>query len=190
MKQLLTVVAWCLIAAYPLIVFYGLQRLPMHYLGVLLVGLGLVRLVSVRAPQGGALLQYLLAIVLILVVLNAVVADNPNGFKFYPVVVNLVMLSVFLFSLYRGQPMIERFARLAEPDLPLSAIPYTRKVTIVWCVFFLCNGAMALYTAIAASFEVWVWYNGVLAYLIMGILFGVEWLVRRRVRRTNNARVN
>ncbi|WP_223486976.1 hypothetical protein [Stenotrophomonas indicatrix] len=30
--------------------------------------------------------------------------------------------------------------------------------------------------------DVWMLYNGMLAYVMMGLLFGGEWLVRRRVK--------
>ena len=78
--------------------------------------------------------------------------------------------------------MVERLARLSEPDLSDRAIRYTRKVTILWCCFFVGNGLVALYTALWASFEVWAWYNGAVAYALMALLFSVEWLVRRQVR--------
>ena len=32
--------------------------------------------------------------------------------------------------------MIERFARIREPNLSMQAVSYTRRVTQVWCVFF------------------------------------------------------
>ena len=75
--------------------------------------------------------------------------------------------------------MIERFARLGEADLPPAAIGYTRRVTQIWCVFFVGNGALAIYTALYASRDDWALYNGCIAYLLMGALFGGEWLFRR-----------
>jgi len=55
-------------------------------------------------------------------------------------------------------------------------------VTIVWCVFLLLNGLVALWTALYASLELWTAYNGFVAYLLMGALFGGELLVRKFVR--------
>jgi uncharacterized membrane protein len=71
---------------------------------------------------------------------------------------------------------------LSEPDLPPFAVIYTRRVTGVWCGFFVLNGSLALATALWASNQVWALYNGLLAYVMMGALFGGEWLVRRRVK--------
>jgi uncharacterized membrane protein len=73
-------------------------------------------------------------------------------------------------------------ARLREPDLPPHAVVYVRRVTQVWCGFFLLNGSVALATALWASERVWALYNGLIAYLLIGTLFAVEWLVRQRVK--------
>lgn len=99
---------------------------------------------------------------------------------FYPVLVNLVFLIVFAISLRRQQSIVEVIARRIDPDLPQEGIHYTRQVTKVWCLFFIVNGAIALWTT-TRSPEIWALYNGLIAYLLMGLLFGAEWLVRRRI---------
>jgi uncharacterized membrane protein len=107
--------------------------------------------------------------------------------RLYPALMNAAMLAAFLHTLWRPPSMIERFARLVEPDLPPEGVRYTRRVTGAWCVFFVVNGAIALWTALAASDEVWALYNGLIAYLLMGALAGGELLVRARVKRAANA---
>ena len=107
--------------------------------------------------------------------------------KLYPLLINAVMLSVFAYTLISPPSMIERFARLREPDLPTPAIAYTRRVTQVWCGFFVINGLIALATALWASEAAWSLYNGVIAYLLMGVLFGGEYLIRLRFRRRHHA---
>jgi uncharacterized membrane protein len=77
--------------------------------------------------------------------------------------------------------MVERIARFREPALPQEAVKYTRRVTQVWCLFFLGNGLIALWTAIWQSARAWFWYNGVIAYLLIGALFAGEWLIRHRM---------
>ena len=102
--------------------------------------------------------------------------------KFYPVFVNAALLSAFIYSLIVPPSMVERFARLREPELPVSAMYYTRRVTQIWCVFFAINGTIALITALWASAALWTLYNGFIAYLLMGLLFTGEYLVRWRFR--------
>jgi uncharacterized membrane protein len=76
--------------------------------------------------------------------------------------------------------MIERFARLSCPELPLAGIQYTRRVTAVWCLFFILNGSVAAASAFSTR-EWWLLYNGLISYLLMGALYLGEWLVRRQV---------
>jgi len=103
--------------------------------------------------------------------------------KLYPVLVSLVLLIVFSTTLIFPPSMVERFARMSEPDLPLVAVTYTRCVTQIWCVFFVVNGAIALVTAIWATELVWSLYTGVISYVLMGSLFGGEFLYRQRFKR-------
>ena len=112
----------------------------------------------------------------------ATVLNQALPLKLYPALVNAVMLVVFGTSLRFGPPLVERLARLQEPELPAFALAYTRRVTQVWCGFFVLNGGLALLTALYASDRVWMLYNGLLAYVMMGVLFAGEWLVRRRVK--------
>jgi uncharacterized membrane protein len=60
-------------------------------------------------------------------------------------------------------------------------------VTQVWCLFFLCNGGVALYTALYSSLAFWTLYNGLIAYVLMGLVFAIEYGVRQLVRRGNGA---
>ncbi|MDR2874722.1 MAG: hypothetical protein LBV44_02170 [Methylobacillus sp.] len=106
--------------------------------------------------------------------------------KLYPFLVNLGMLLLFSFSLYFPPTVAERIARLRDPDLPEHVVWYTRQVTKVWCLFFILNGSVAFYLSFYGSDEIWTLYNGVIAYLLMGALFAIEYLCRLRFRRLHN----
>jgi uncharacterized membrane protein len=107
--------------------------------------------------------------------------------KLYPVLVNMAFLAAFGISLTTPMSMVERMARLREPDLPPEGVRYTRRVTQAWCVFFVINGSIALVTSLWASEAVWSLYNGVIAYGLMGMMFGGEMLLRRRMRKVSHA---
>ncbi len=109
----------------------------------------------------------------------ALICRSVWSLLFYPVLVNLAFLIVFAVSLRREQSIIETFARRLDPDLPPEGVRYTRRVTKAWCVFFIVNGSIALWTT-GQSPEIWALYNGLIAYLLMGLMFGGEWLTRRR----------
>lgn len=99
--------------------------------------------------------------------------------KLYPCAVSAALLLVFGASLLRPPTVIERIARFQDPALPAEGVAYTRAVTVAWCAFFICNGSVAAFTAFHASDRVWALYNGVIAYGLMGAMFGGEMLIRR-----------
>lgn len=163
---------------YPLLAYVSLQQSHGSVLLPIIVALALLR--SWRSPElieRASLFGLCLVIILSWWVLPAAITV-----KLYPVLMNLVMLIVFGSSLWQKQTVIERIARLKEKDLPPAGVLYTRRVTQVWCVFFLVNGAISLGTALLAGDKLWTLYNGGLAYLLMGGLFSGEWLVRRKIR--------
>jgi uncharacterized membrane protein len=98
------------------------------------------------------------------------------------VLVNAALLLVFAASLVSPPSVIERIARLRDPALPPAAVVYTRRVTIVWAVFFVLNGAAAFYTARFTPLETWALYNGLIAYLLMAALFAIELAIRAVVK--------
>ncbi len=163
--------------AYPAVVYVALGHVGPRWIALLLVVLALARawITRERFWLAAAGLALLLA-------LAGLVGDHWAPLKLYPALVNLVLLGVFAVSLRHGPPVAERLARLREPELPAAAVVYTRRVTQVWCGFFLVNGAIAVATALWASAGAWALYNGAISYAAMGVLMGVEWLVRRRVR--------
>jgi uncharacterized membrane protein len=108
-----------------------------------------------------------------------VVTDSELLLRFYPSLVNLGLLIAFGATLARGPSMIEKFARLGRPDLPPGAVRYTRRVTQVWCGFFVLNGAFSAYTAFFWSRANWSLYNGIIAYGLIGALLAGEYVWRR-----------
>lgn len=88
----------------------------------------------------------------------------------YPSLVNLGLLIAFGMTLVHGPSMIEKFARLRHPDLGVHGVRHTRRVTKVWCAFFALNGAFSAYTAVFWTRAAWSLYNGVIAYVLIGVL--------------------
>lgn len=162
---------------YPPVLYFGSQYLPTPILALLLLPLLLL-----RGGGGFAIGRWLIPGVLLLVA-AAIASDALLPLKLYPVLMNVIFLALFASSLRYPPPIIERIARLREPHLSPAGVAYTRKVTQVWCGFFVLNGGLALWTTLWASDRVWFWYNGVIVYVLIGTLFGGEWLVRRRVMR-------
>ncbi|MNO30044.1 hypothetical protein D3C76_199760 [compost metagenome] len=165
-------------ALYPFAVYFGMAHFAPWQFGLLLGALWLARAVS--APRRPGSLWLALAALAFCTLLG--VANNPQLLRWYPVLINGFLLTLFGSTLLRGMPMVERLARLREPDLPPRAVRYTRRVTQVWCLFFLGNGLIAAALTLWAPLSWWTLYNGLIAYAAMGMLFAGEWLVRLRLR--------
>jgi uncharacterized membrane protein len=171
-----------LLLAYPIGVYFGLQYLEPRYLGLLLLILLAVRLVLVRKHLNRKNLNSLLPVTVAstLLCLLILIFNQASMVRLNPALVNLVLLASFGYTLYSPPSMIERLARLSGADISGPAVAYTRNVTAAWCLFFLLNGAVALYTSFFTSLETWTLYNGLIAYLLMGLLFLVEYYVRQQ----------
>ncbi|OOQ71268.1 DNA gyrase subunit B [Vibrio parahaemolyticus] len=184
MRQLLTGLSAIVLFAYPFAVYFGIDKFGLNLVGGLLIAALLLRLfVANKTPlKEFKFLALTTGAVGILLVALGMVFKQHGWLKFYPVVVNICMLCVFAFSLKQPQSIIERLARLQEPELLPSGVAYTRKVTMVWCVFFVLNAAFALYTCFL-QVKIWTLYNGLISYLLAGSLFAGEWIVRQFVRK-------
>jgi len=182
-KALITVLASGVLMLYPFAIYFGLNYFSPSVLSTLLVGLLLLRLLLVKKTL--TKMPWLLPATLLgaIAISYSLVSNSTLGFKLYPIMVNLAMLGVFSYSIYRPPTVIETFARITDKHLTPQAIQYTVKVTFVWCIFFIINGLISFYTAIFSSFEVWMLYNGFVAYVLMGILMGIEYLVRIQVKK-------
>ncbi|MFW0756615.1 hypothetical protein ACN1C3_18045 [Pseudomonas sp. H11T01] len=163
---------------YPFAVYYGMEHFAPWQFGLLLGSLWLARALTGKRRPG----SLWMAVAAIAFCLLLALLDSPLLLRWYPVLISSFMLALFGLSLKYGPPVVERLARLSEPDLPDKAIRYTRQVTIAWCVFFLCNGLLAAALTLWAPVSWWTLYNGLISYGLMGLLFAIEWLLRQRVR--------
>lgn len=169
--------------AYPVLVYLSLGRLDVRWIALGLIVLAGLRLWSEKQRTWVAVAAGAVALAALTALTRAA-----WPLKLYPVLISLTMLAVFGYSLRYPPSAIERLARLSDPNLPPHAVAYTRRVTQVWCGFFLFNGTVALITALWASDHIWALYNGLISYGLMGLLFAGEWLLRQRVRRSFEAR--
>jgi len=178
LQRLLAVLS-CLL--YPVAIFFGLRVAEPRHVALMLITILLLRRnrQAVRLLASLSVIDLLVLTGLLLLAGSVAVTNSELLLRLYPAAVNLGMLLLFGGSLRFPPSMIERFARLGEADLPPAAIGYTRRVTQVWCAFFVGNGAIAAYTALHASRDDWALYNGFVAYLLLGSLIGGEWLFRR-----------
>ena len=173
---MLRIVLALLSMAYPFLWYWGRDNGAFVYLAL---GMGVLWLF--RAWQSPTWGSRLMALVVALFFAAVCMLRQPQAMYWYPVGVSLLMLLVFGGSLWAKQTVIERLARLRQPNLPLAAVVYTRKVTQVWCAFFILNAVICGGLVWAQAWSAWAFYTGVVAYLLMGLLLAGEWLYRHWV---------
>ena len=172
--------------AYPVAIYLALQRFEPRQ--VALVGLGLLALRTALIARR-RLIDYARALAgpgLAVVATQALAAlfNHPLALLLTPAGVSLALLASFAQSLRGPLPMIERFARVAAPDLSHEEVGYCRSVTLLWCGFFALNGSIEVGLALAAPIELWTLYTGFVSYLLIGTLFALEYIYRHwRFRR-------
>jgi uncharacterized membrane protein len=167
------------VVLYPLYVWWAVQH--WHPAAALLPAVAIALLKSCSRGTSTAMRGFFLlsSLVLLIAIFQQ---QSENAMLYYPVWVNAGMFLLFTSSLWFPPPIVERIARMMEGELDPVAIAYTRKVTQVWAGFFFINGCIAFSTAWLGNWDLWLLYNGAIAYGLMGLLMLIEWLVRRRVK--------
>lgn len=177
---MLTIVTAVLTVAYPLAVYYGLTRLGTRSVAILLavllvLGALLKAKTIVREPREALGLLVALGALLLSGLL-----DDHRFMLITPVLINAGLFITFAGSLRTDTPLVERFARMQVSDLSAEELRYCRSVTQVWSAFFVLNGGTAALLALFAPLAWWALYNGLLAYLLIGLLGATEYVIRKR----------
>ncbi|MGE3538571.1 MAG: hypothetical protein AB7N91_14235 [Candidatus Tectimicrobiota bacterium] len=168
---------------YPFAVYFE-RDLPSPHLAFVLIGICMANHLLARAkcvPRTRLLTPVIL--VAVLYILGALLG-HPGFLLYVPVLIAASLMLSFGYSLLVPPSMIEVFARMLVPSLSAEERAYCRQVTCLWVGFFLCNGIVAFFTACCASLGLWSLYNGLIVYMIMGLLFALEigyrsWRFRR-----------
>ncbi len=166
--------------SYPFLVWFSLDYLQPRSLALLLAGLFLLRLLrkNTHLPKTANLMAPACVVFLLTVAL----LNQSQWLLAYPVFVSLSFFCVFTYSLAYPPTIVERLARLEDPQLPPKGVIYTRKVTQAWSAFFLINAALSLASVWHGDPWLWSLYNGCVFYILMGLLMLVEMSIRRKVK--------
>jgi uncharacterized membrane protein/acyl-CoA synthetase (AMP-forming)/AMP-acid ligase II len=183
MKQ---IVFYILAAIYPILVFCFLVifKVPVRFFSLALIAFGLVYFLGITGTKKKAGFRVLSALLLGCLGLLCFATNSPLILKLYPILMNGTMLCAFGSTLFSPPSMIFRFAVLQDKSIRGSLAErriegYCRKVTLIWCIFFVLNGGVAVYSVFFASDAFWSIYNGGVSYILIGILFAGELIVRK-----------
>ena len=181
LSRALGVLVPVVVVAYPLVVYFCFTRLSpgRSALVLLIVVVPLVAGGLRRAGPGRLrILGFLPIVTAVLLMLTA--ALNSHGWALAaPVAINAILLVAFGSTLFSRASMIERFARLQEPDLMPEKVLWCRRWTVVWCAFFVLNALVSGLLAWSGELRWWALYTGLIAYVLIGILLLTEWFARR-----------
>jgi uncharacterized membrane protein len=97
-----------------------------------------------------------------------------------PVVLNLALCALFASTLRAGsEPLITRFARAERGDMPADLASYTRRLTQIWVLFFALMAAISVALALLASAAAWSLFTNVVNYVLVLLMFVLEYGYRR-----------
>lgn len=170
--------------AYPFVVYAAMGRVPAGALVLLALALVGARFAMLRNLAVVRMLAGPVAVVFVGTAALGLV-DGQMATLAYPVLMNLGFSAAFGWSLRQPPSLVQVLASVTEPKPSLAAQAYMRKVSAVWCLFLAANAAVTLVLALWGDVVFWALYTGFISYLLMGVLFAGEWLVRRRVRRAH-----
>jgi uncharacterized membrane protein len=179
-RRVLAVVATVAAIGYPVLVYVGLLELSPRWFAVLLLPIAAIvlgmRMQRSNVPRGPILGLFAALFALLAC---SLLWNDPRFLFALPVLINVSLLVSFAVTLRTDMPMIERFARMQTKTLSEPQRKHCRTWTWVWCGFFLANGATTALLAAYASAWAWTFYTGLLAYGAMGLLFSIEYVVRK-----------
>jgi len=97
-----------------------------------------------------------------------------------PVVINVFLCVLFGLTLRRGhEPLITRFARLEHDVLPPQVERYTRRLTVLWTLFFAAMAAITVALWLLASRTAFSLFVNVVNWVLLAAFLVGEYLYRR-----------
>ena len=166
----------CLFLAYPFLIYKGIESGMVWIAPAIFSALFLRQ--SFLAKNAGA--KVFKACIAIALILGAYYMQTFTA-KVLPVLIQLMLMYFFGRTLFKdkGPSFIESFVRLQFPEFPSAIARFCRQLTFIWTVFFAINTMIITVLAIWGAEFWWSLYNGVLIYLLMGLLVMIEYIYRR-----------
>jgi len=174
-------------ALYPVMVYYFLvvRKIPLRQFSIFIIAFAVFAFIAGTSQKKTF---YRNSLVLLGLGILCLITNSAIIIKFYPLLMNILFLFAFGSTLFVHPNMIFRFATMQDKSIRGSMAEkrveaYCRKVTIVWCGFFVVNGSIAAWTIFSGSDVLWSVYNGGISYILIGVLFTGEFIVRKMVEK-------
>lgn len=108
-----------------------------------------------------------------------------NVIYIYPVIIYIIFFAVFMYNI-KEKPLIESFAELEHKIRNLAPLTnkekrYTHILTYIWSYFFLASALLCIFLSLLENKKYWLFYTGVAGYMLTGILFILERVLRSNI---------
>ena len=170
-NKVLKAFGFVFILLYPFCIFLMLKRgLSLRFMSLLLF----VLILSSFLRSGKKVFLY----VGFVLITGLLLFNNDLFLRLYPVCMNFIVCLSFWLSL-REKPLVTLFAEKMGHKPDKNMLSYTKKATIAWAIFMTVNTVVSIITLFT---NLWFWtlYNGLISYILIGIMFIAEYLIRRR----------
>ncbi len=181
MKTALSILSTLFVIASPWVLYVTLSQERVDIAAFALVGWVAVRAIAIVASaepaQRRAALQ-LPGIALVFALLG-LVSHERVFLMILPSATQAAFGLTFWRSLAQPVPLVEHFARMVKKDLSDGEVAHCRQWTRIWAIYLWVLAAIGLVLAATVSLAVWTAYVGVVSYVLVGILFAVEYVQRK-----------
>ncbi len=172
--------SWVLVFVSPVVLYIAVNGQRMETGALLLVSFAVLRAIPVllgttREHRLAALRMPLVAVASAAI---GLLTHEPRALLVLPSASQLAFAALFLSSL-RATPLVEHFARMESPRLGPRQRAYCRVVTAVWGVILAASALAGLALAAWAPLRVWAAFTTVGVYVVIAVVFGTEYVVRR-----------
>jgi len=181
------------LALYPLFIFYflAIRGIPLRLFSLFIIAIAFLAFItgtSSPKSKNGGIVFFRTSLPLLGLGLLCLFTNSAIILKFYPLLMNLTFLAAFAVTCFFPPTMIFRFAVLQDKSIKGSLgekriSAYCRTVTYAWCVFFIVNGSIAAWTIFSGSDVLWTVYNGGISYILIGIFFTGEFIIRKMIQK-------
>jgi uncharacterized membrane protein len=185
-----------LIVLYPVLVFSALVifKLSIRYLSVLIIALAVAYFLVHRHNYKGRhrIVVFVSPAILCCIGIICLITKSSLTLKIYPALADLVYLVIMGTSILIPPPVVFYFINMFDKKIKDHIETgffeqYCRRAAIVWCVFFVLDGIVALITVFRASDIVWGIYNGGITYVLMGLIFVGEYFILKMIEKKSLA---
>jgi uncharacterized membrane protein len=185
-----------LIVLYPVLVFSALVifKLSIRYLSVFIIALAAAYFLVHRHNYKGKhrFVVFISPAILCCIGIICLITKSSLTLKIYPALADLIYLVIMCSSFFIPPPVVYYFINMFDKTIKDHIEPeffdrYCRRAAIVWCVFFVFDGTVALITVFLASDVVWGIYNGGITYVLMGLIFVGEYFILKMIEKKSLA---